>query len=101
MPARVSFGRVLPNPIQTQLKSPISASSGKDSFFSAGLGAHHDTVIPSHDDARARTLILCFDGTGDQFDADVRTFMLSRSAHVLRADSVPFRIPILLISFLC
>ena len=101
MPARVSFGRVLPNPIQTQLKSPISASSGKDSFLSTGLGAHHDTVIPSHDDARARTLILCFDGTGDQFDADVRAYMLSLSARVLRVDSVPFRIPTSLISSPC
>ena len=101
MPARVSFGRVLPNPIQTQLKSPISASSGRDSFLSVGLGAHHDTAIPPNDDARARTLILCFDGTGDQFDADVRALMLSPLAHVPRADQVLFRIPILCSSSLC
>ena len=73
---------------------PISASSGKDSFLSAGQGAHDDTVIPSHDEGRARTLVLCFDGTGDQFGADVRAFMLSLSAHVLLADPVPLRIPI-------
>jgi uncharacterized protein (DUF2235 family) len=27
-------------------------------------------VIPPHEPHRARTLVLCFDGTGDQFDAD-------------------------------
>jgi hypothetical protein len=37
---------------------------------SAGPGAVDHTVIPpSH---RARTLVICFDGTGDQFDSDVR-----------------------------
>ena len=36
---------------------------------SAGPGAYDSTVIPpSH---HARTLVLCFDGTGDQFDSDV------------------------------
>lgn len=66
-------GHILLNPIQTLSKPPISALSGKDSFPSAG---YDDTVIPSHHDARARTLVLCFDGTGDQFNADVRAYML-------------------------
>ncbi|KAH8987362.1 hypothetical protein EDB86DRAFT_2808911 [Lactarius hatsudake] len=67
MPAPVSSGRLPPNPIQTQLKSPGS-DSRKDSLPSAGPGAYDTTVIPpSHE---ARTLVLCFDGTGDQFDAD-------------------------------
>ena len=81
--------------------SPISASSVKDLFPSAGLSPHHDTAIPSHDDTRARTLILCFDGTGDQFDMNVRAHMLSLSAHVLLADPVPLRIPISLSSSPC
>lgn len=29
-------------------------------------------VIPPPHPSRARTLVLCFDGTGDSFDADVR-----------------------------
>ena len=34
-----------------------------------GLGVYDDCVIPpSHN---ARTVVLCFDGTGDQFDGDV------------------------------
>ncbi|KAF8274309.1 hypothetical protein EI94DRAFT_1714127 [Lactarius quietus] len=37
---------------------------------SVSQGAHDDNVIPSHHDSRARTVVLCFDGTGDQFDAD-------------------------------
>ena len=32
------------------------------------------SVIPPPID-RARTLVLCFDGTGDQFDADVGTLL--------------------------
>ena len=69
MPIRVPFGR---SPIQTQEKSPISTVSGKDSHPSASPGANDDTVIPSNDDVCARTLVLCFDGTGDQFNTDVR-----------------------------
>ncbi len=41
-----------------------------ESLPSVGPGAYDSTVIPpSHE---ARTLVLCFDGTGDQFDSDVR-----------------------------
>jgi putative hemolysin len=76
MPARISFRRAPPKPIQTQLMTPISASSGKDSFPSVGPGAYDYTVVPSHHSSRARTLVLCFDGTGDQFDVDVRTYLL-------------------------
>jgi hypothetical protein len=73
MPAPTSSGRV-PVPIQTNLKTPLSASTGKDSLPSVGPGAYDNTVIPpSHG---ARTLVLCFDGTGDQFDTDVRTYAL-------------------------
>jgi hypothetical protein len=74
MPVRTPFGgRPPPKPIQTQLMTP---SSGKDSFPSVGPGAYDYTVVPSHHDSRARTLVLCFDGTGDQFDADVRAYLL-------------------------
>lgn len=76
MPVRIPFGRAPPKPIQIQLKTPISSSTDKDSFPSAGPGAHDYTVVPSHHDSRARTLVLCFDGTGDQFNADVRTYLL-------------------------
>ncbi|KAH9077525.1 hypothetical protein EDB83DRAFT_2344138 [Lactarius deliciosus] len=68
MPVPVPSSRQPPNPIQTQLKSPRSTSSRQDSLPSAGPGAYDTRVIPpSHE---ARTLVLCFDGTGDQFDAD-------------------------------
>lgn len=46
----------------------MSSSSDEDSPPSAGPGAYDNSVIPpSHE---ARTLVVCFDGTGDQFDAD-------------------------------
>ncbi|KAH9160875.1 hypothetical protein EDB89DRAFT_2116984 [Lactarius sanguifluus] len=68
MPVPVPSSRQPPNPIQTQSKSPRSTSSRQDSHPSAGPGAYDTSVIPpSHE---ARTLVLCFDGTGDQFDAD-------------------------------
>jgi hypothetical protein len=35
--------------------------------------AYDDTVIPPPYDGRRRTIVLCFDGTGDQFDLDVRS----------------------------
>ena len=91
MPVRVPLGRILSNPIQTRLKASISTS---ESLPSAGPRARVDTVIPSYYNSRARTLVLCFDGTGDQFNANVHAYMLSLSARVPLADSVPFRIPI-------
>ena len=72
MPVRVPFGRILSNPIQTRLKASISTSGGKHSLPSAGPRANDDTVIPSYHNSRARTLVLCFDGTGDQFNSNVR-----------------------------
>ena len=99
MPVPSSSGHVPPDPIQTELKTRVSASSGKDSLPSVGPMAYDVTVIPpSH---AARTLILCFDGTGNHSVTDVRAYMLSLSAHVLLADHVPFRIPISYSSTLC
>lgn len=49
--------------LETPLTSPESSTPG---FTLA------DDVIPSH--RPPRTLVLCFDGTGDQFDADVSPY---------------------------
>ena len=99
MPVPNSSGRVPPNPIQTNLEAPLSASTVVDSLPSIGPGAYDNSVIPhSHD---ARTLVLCFDGTGDQFDTDVRRVMPSSSAHLLLADKPSFRIPTSYSSSLC
>ena len=65
-----STTRSPPVPIKTQtlLTDPMSVDSAQTPP-TAGPGAFDTSVIPpSHD---ARTLVLCFDGTGDQFDADV------------------------------
>lgn len=48
-----------PNPSPTSSDSTRQGSSSGD----------YDIVPPYHP---ARTLVLCFDGTGDQFDDDVR-----------------------------
>ena len=44
--------------------------SGSQSPLSAADKYHMDEIIPTKHSNR--TIILCFDGTGDQFDKDVR-----------------------------
>ncbi|KAF8491994.1 hypothetical protein F5888DRAFT_1619394 [Russula emetica] len=56
----------LPQPIRTQLTDP-TYSLDKKSPPSSSPEADPSVIPPSHD---ARTVVLCFDGTGDQFDAD-------------------------------
>ncbi|EKM61846.1 uncharacterized protein PHACADRAFT_248724 [Phanerochaete carnosa HHB-10118-sp] len=52
----------------TACESPVgSPTSGAFSPQDAGLAASPSCIPPAHP---ARTLVLCFDGTGDQFDAD-------------------------------
>ena len=61
--------RVPPQSIRTQLASSTDPMDKTQTPPSAGPGAYDPSVIPpAHDD---RTIILCFDGTGDQFDTDV------------------------------
>ncbi|KAI0299806.1 hypothetical protein BC826DRAFT_993448 [Russula brevipes] len=63
-----STARAPPLPIKTYLTDPILPSDMAQTPPSVGPGAYDVSVIPpSHN---ARTLVLCFDGTGDQFDAD-------------------------------
>ena len=66
-----STARMPPQSIRTQLANTTDPQTPP----SAGPGAFDPSVIPpSHDD---RTIILCFDGTGDQFDTDVRAHTCS------------------------
>ncbi|KAI0253200.1 hypothetical protein BJV78DRAFT_1123425 [Lactifluus subvellereus] len=61
--------RSRPTPIETQLISTLKSTDATQTPPSVGPGAYDDAVVPpSH--GTARTLVLCFDGTGDQFDAD-------------------------------
>jgi uncharacterized protein (DUF2235 family) len=70
-----SQGRLLPLPIDTELANPLSFTESTRTPPSVGPGAYDASVVPpSHPDYR--TLVLCFDGTGDQFDADVRKIAL-------------------------
>jgi len=64
-----------PHPIRAQTTSPLTSLDGTRTPPTAGPGTYDVTVIPpSHN---ARTIVLCFDGTGDQFDADVREYICS------------------------
>ena len=64
-----STTRLPPHHFQTLPADPALSRNETKTPPSAGPGAYDSTVIPpSHN---ARTLILCFDGTGDQFDSDV------------------------------
>ncbi len=63
----------MPAPTETHSRSQSTDSTGpqdkSQTSSSVGPGAYDDSVIPpSH---HARTVVLCFDGTGDQFDGDV------------------------------
>jgi hypothetical protein len=71
----------LPQPIRTQLTDLRGSMDKTQSPPSAGPGAYDTSVVPpSHD---SRTVVLCFDGTGDQFDADVRAISLFTMSHLI------------------
>ncbi|SRR6266403_1202568 len=61
----------LPQPIRTQLTDPTDSTDKSQSPPSVGPGAFDPSVIPPSHPDRSRTIVLCFDGTGDYFDADV------------------------------
>ena len=48
--------------------TPASVHSSSSEFGDAD-------IIPPYHPAAPRTLVLCFDGTGDQFDSDVRAVL--------------------------
>ena len=81
----------LPQPIRTQLTDPTDSFYKTQSPPSAGPGAvDHSVIPPSHED-RSRTVVLCFDGTGDQFDADVCAISLfTRFSLISRISLVEF-----------
>lgn len=47
-----------------------------DTTKTATTSSSLPAIIPLADNKRGRTLVLCFDGTGDQFDADVSRLSL-------------------------
>lgn len=58
----------------THSDSGYAESPTRQSSTSSVDSLNHASVPPSRP---ARTLVLCFDGTGDQFDADVCPFYVS------------------------
>jgi uncharacterized protein (DUF2235 family) len=61
----------LPQRIQTQLTDPTYSLDTTKTPPSVGPGAFDPSVIPPSHKDHTRTVVLCFDGTGDQFDTDV------------------------------
>ncbi|KAI0278629.1 hypothetical protein BGY98DRAFT_916781 [Russula aff. rugulosa BPL654] len=58
----------MPAPTETHSRSQSKESTEPQNKSSVNSGVYDDSVIPpSHN---ARTVVLCFDGTGDQFDGD-------------------------------
>ena len=55
---------------------PNGSGSGSPLPPSVGDKYHMDEIIPSKHSNR--TIILCFDGTGDQFDEDVRIIFIQK-----------------------
>ena len=69
------------DPFRRESADSAQSSPGGRSTSSPYSLSFDDTVIPSSH-AR-RTLVLCFDGTGDQFDADVCAFPHDISHYIL------------------
>ncbi|KAI0333978.1 hypothetical protein GY45DRAFT_1243335 [Cubamyces sp. BRFM 1775] len=67
--AATSDGSQTPFWAKTETSSPSSTSMGSPGIghSTSGETGDLDVVPPTHP---ARTLVLCFDGTGDQFDSD-------------------------------
>ena len=60
---------------RTQSTNSTDSPDKAQTSPSVSSGTYDDTVIPpSHD---VRTIVLCFDGTGDQFDGDVCAYSRS------------------------
>ncbi|KAJ3818280.1 hypothetical protein F5880DRAFT_1685007 [Lentinula raphanica] len=55
---------------QAPSKSPISRECSTDSQGSTSSSTSSQSIVPPLDAHSYRTLVLCFDGTGDQFDSD-------------------------------
>ena len=79
-----------------------SLKLGQDSFSNAGLSSatatsvdNFDEIIPHPEDVPHRNLVLCFDGTGDQFDSDVSPYhsypILITDPHRLRSPEFQYR----------
>lgn len=96
-----SSQRPVPAPIQTGIKddypdipdaeSPTNIPSSAKGYHHGGGGRYEydpvtgegtyrvnpfDEIIPHPDEVHHRNLVLCFDGTGDQFDADVSALLV-------------------------
>jgi hypothetical protein len=59
-------------PIQTGNYPGTPNTYSSTSTTAGGITNPYDEIIPHPDKVHHRNLVLCFDGTGDQFDADVR-----------------------------
>jgi hypothetical protein len=81
------FPKVSSGPDGSGLTSPLIPSSG----VTIGDKHHMDEIIPKRHSNR--TIILCFDGTGDQFDEDVRINFTQKEYPQLTCPNFP-RTPI-------
>jgi hypothetical protein len=59
-------------PIQTGNYPGTPNTYSSTSTTAGGITNPCDEIIPHPDKVHHRNLVLCFDGTGDQLDADVR-----------------------------
>lgn len=60
----------------TLVDEPLSMSGSPTTPLTPGQVDEMNNFVPPHNSAR--TLVLCFDGTGDQFDSDVSVICVSR-----------------------
>ncbi|KAI0800507.1 hypothetical protein C8Q74DRAFT_418441 [Fomes fomentarius] len=67
MPVPTSSASPVMSPSTSGFTSSSTCSRSTSGTSRSSLAAEYEIIPPSHP---ARTLVLCFDGTGDQFDAD-------------------------------
>lgn len=68
-PPNSSDSRPIADPVQGNVDDPNTGSRTKPTKKTRGTT--FDEIIPHPDEVHSRNLVLCFDGTGDQFDDDV------------------------------
>ena len=89
------FPNVSSGPDGSGLSSPLLSAG-----VTVGDKHHMDEIIPSRHSNR--TIILCFDGTGDQFDEDVRIIFIQVQKEYFQLTCVNFpRTPISFSFFPC
>ncbi|ELU43024.1 hypothetical protein AG1IA_02943 [Rhizoctonia solani AG-1 IA] len=74
MASELTTSTTRPQPVAIQTSIPVATSSKVPGSPISATSSTFPQVVPDVASQTGRNLILCFDGTGDQYDQDVRSF---------------------------